>query len=132
MRVLAFLGCYLALAALLATGAMVLFDSTRVVKIDEDVTLVTLDALPDHVIVVEHNDVHVTKVNRPKPVPKPAPATPSRPAPVESVTLPASCPDIKYYSAHFTHDQLEAMRVAAHLPKPSAAQARAIAACLAS
>lgn len=113
-----------------ASIALSVFVNTHAVRIDEDVTLVTIDALPDHVLVLKRAPdpvIRVTHLVRPK---VPAPAAPGKPAPVESAALPASCADIKYYSAHFSHEQLDAMRIAAHRPMPSAAQARAIEACL--
>lgn len=119
-----------ALLCSVASCGLTVFVNTRTVHIDDDVTLVTLDALPDDVLVLKRAPDPVIRVQhlvRPKPVP---PAAPGKPAPAESAALPYACGTIKYYNAHFSVEQLEAMRVEAHQPKPSAAQLRAIEACL--
>lgn len=126
-RLFATLVMILAACAAVTTCSFAIVSQTHVTEIDEDVTIVTADALPDHVMVVAHNQVRVQHIVRPKPPVAPAPG---KPAPVESAALPAPCSDIKYYNGHYSRSQLDAMRVAAGLPKPSAAQLRAIDACL--
>lgn len=118
---------------LVAVGlGTILATHTNVTTPIEDVTLVTVDALPDHVIVVEHRPpaVHVTRVRA---APKPSPAAGAVPKPqAEKWTLGYSCADVKYYDTKYSKARLEAMRTAAGVPKPTPDELRQIKACLAS
>lgn len=100
--------------------------NSNAVKIDEDVTLVTLG---DKIMVVKRGEVpRVTRVRQP--ANRGAPSTPKPGAPL-TWTLPYSCADVKYYNSHFTPKQLEAMRVAAGMRLPTSAERVQIQACLA-
>lgn len=97
----------------------------RTTVIDEQVTIVTLD---EFVIVMQHaSRPRLTRV-RPAvvPTPKDVPAK----LPAAKWTLPFSCGEARYYSANFTHDQLDAMRKAAGAPLPTVDQWKQIRACL--
>lgn len=95
-------------------------------KIDEDVTFVTVDQVPDVVVVLDKrltsDPVRIIKV-RPQIVePKEH---------ISTWTLPYSCEDVKYYaSLHLTKAQQEAARIAAHVAEPTADQMRQINECL--
>lgn len=128
MKLLAFLIGY---AVLMALVAVMIFGNAKVTLIDEEVTLVTLDVLPEAVLVLKRGPDPVVRLQhytRQKPVA--TPAVPGKHAIEPGTTLPASCGTIKYYNSHFSREQLEDMRVAARLPKPSASQVLAIEACL--
>lgn len=130
---------YLSIAAVLALVLIVAGDyflRDRTTKIDEQVSLVTLD---EYVIVMQRGETpRVTRVKpaavppknmRVPPDPK-QPDAPRAPA-IPKWTLPYSCSDVRYYNSHFTKGQLEAMRVAAGMAMPSADQRAQIQACLA-
>lgn len=100
----------------------------RTTKIDEAVTIVTLD---EYVIVRQRSaPTQITRV-RPAVVPardiKPDPAKPA----TIKWTLSYSCNDVKYYASHFNQTQLDAMRKAAGMTLPNADQQKQIRACVA-
>lgn len=130
-------------------GAATLFGVTArmattatTVTIDDEIVLVTLDTLPDDTIIVKKGPepvVRVVHTPRPRPTPPraqpaaaPAPRPPAAVAPAPKATLPAPCEEIKWYKLKFSDAQLEAMRVAMHIAKPTAEQRKLIEACLAS
>lgn len=120
-------------AAVLATIVLVAerHVARNTTKIDEQVTIVTLD---EYVVVMQRGSpTQVTRI-RPPVVPaknvkveKSAPNAPS----TMKWTLPFSCNDARYYNAHFTRTQLEAMRAAAGMKLPSGEQQKQIQACIA-
>lgn len=105
---------------------------TDAVTIDDEVTLVTIDALPDVVLKADPSPASVAHPVRPA-APRVQPAAPMPvKAPLKPATLPASCADIKWYNAKYGTAQLEAMRIAWHIKKPSPEQRKLIEQCLAS
>ncbi len=126
-----------AIVCLLSVAALGTYTAyhTRVVYVDDGITLVTIDALPEHVVIVtsdpDHrailpNDVRVTRV-RPATVPPRA----DKQAPSVKWTLPFSCADAKYYHDKYSRERLEAMRIAAGQPRPTGDQLRQVETCLA-
>jgi hypothetical protein len=115
-----------ALAAV-ALGALAdQYINANTVKIDEDVTLVTLG---NEVMVLKRGEIpRVTRVRQPANRGKPSTPKPNAPL---AWTLPYSCSDVRYYNSHFTRTQLEAMRVAAGMRLPTPAERVQIQACLA-
>ncbi len=116
-----------------ARRADMIIEHVTPVKIDEGITLVTVDQVPDVVVVIDErpgsDPVRVTRV-RPSPPPKAAPPREQPAAPkAHAWTLPYSCADVKYYDTHFTKTQLEAMRKAANLAVPTREQMTEINEC---
>lgn len=124
------LGAVAAVAATLVVGGDRYFER-HTVKIDETVSIVTLD---DYAIVMQRGQT--PQVTRVRP-----PVAPVRNVRLETTsggasatlrwTLPFSCANAKYYNAHFTRAQLEAMRKAAGMALPTSEQRAQIQACLA-
>lgn len=112
------------------------------VKIDDKVSLVTLD---EYVVVMQAGEKpRVTRVKPDVTLPKNVQVTPTdirpkqplaaKPVPPPATikwTLPYSCADVRYYSSHFSQTQLDAMRKAAGMALPTAEQRAQIQACLA-
>lgn len=123
-------------AVALATAAVVVVRHSKVVKVDDEITIVHL---PDDVIVVvgPQQQVRVSKPKepkKPKPVTRPAPGKPldiRSPAQRGVWTLPYTCSDVRYYASHFTPAQLEVMRKAMGMRMPTAAERQQIQDCIA-
>lgn len=100
------------------------------IDIDEDVTLVTIEQVPDTIVVFDKrptsDPIRVTHVHNTPVFNQPHGLTAGK------WTLPFTCDDAKYYHLKFSKDQLEAMRVAAHIPRATAGEMRQINECLAS
>lgn len=127
------------LATFIVSGTVILMmfghAAVHVDRIDEDVVLVTIDAVPDMVAVFKKGPEPDARVIRVKPdVVKPAPPRAQPSTPPQRVqtewTLPYSCEDVKWANEKFSHAQLEAMRKARGLPDPTRAQTAQINACL--
>lgn len=120
-----------ALAALVLGAFAFRHINSNSVKIDEEVTIVTLG---NRVLVMQRGEIpRVTRVRQPPNRGTPSPSKPLdiKPGAPLAWTLPYTCSDVKYYNSHFTKAQLEAMRVAAGMRLPTAAERVQIQACLA-
>lgn len=120
----------LAVAALGFAAGVVLNQTMHTTRIDEDVILVTIDPLPDTVMVIKKGPDPVVHVTTKRVAPNPPARSPEAKSDKIVWTLPYSCSEVKWYHSHFTASQLEAMRVKAGFAPPSADQLRQIEACI--
>lgn len=119
------------LAALVAGAFAARHINKNSVKIDEEVTIVTLG---NQVLVMQRGEIpRVTRVRQPQNHGGPTDITPAptKPGAALKWTLPYSCADVRYYNSHFTRTQLEAMRAAAGMRLPTATERAQIQACIA-